>query len=48
MKSELFLRIIGDIDDDLITEAEAKRRVSPGFVRIAGGIAACFLIAAAE
>ena len=47
MKSELFLRIIGDIDDDLITEAEAKRRVSPGFVRIAGGIAACFLIAAA-
>ncbi len=47
MKSELFLRIIGDIDDDLITEAAQERRFSPRFVRIMGGIAACFVLAAA-
>ena len=44
MKSEEFLRIIGDIDDDLITEAAAKPRLQPRFVRMLGGIAACLVI----
>ncbi len=47
MKKEQFLRVLGDIDDDLIVEAAAKPKVLPRYVRIAGGIAACLVIALA-
>ena len=47
MKKEQFLRIIGDIDDDLILEAEAKPRIVPRYVRVVGSLAACLVIGVA-
>ena len=47
MKKEQFLRIIGDIDDDLILEAEAKPRIVPRYVRVVGSLAACLVISVA-
>lgn len=47
MKSETFLRAVGEIDDALILEAEkyARRRRVPAWVRWAGTAAACLVLA---
>lgn len=47
MKKEQFLRVIGDIDDDLILEAEAKPRIVPRYVHVVGSLAACLVIGVA-
>ena len=47
MKSEAFMRAVGDIDDALILEAESyRRRGVPVWVRWAGAAAACLVCAA--